>query len=728
MEISSVLAISGFLNAISAFLFGIVVFSKNPQRITNKIFLLMSLSITTWGIGYGFWLLSNGEKNALFWSRFLSLGSTFIPVTFLHWILTVLDLHKEKNKKRILILCYILTFIFALFSFSPLYVKKVQSELFFNFWPKPGILYNFYLLFGYIGMVSYATFLLIKKFKTSQGYLREQIKYILLAIALGFGGGATNFPLWYGIPLLPLGNFLVFLYPLIIGYAMTRYRLMDIQLAIGRTVVYIFSFLVIILIAFFLNYLNSLLPSPVSPQVAQIIIIIISISIFPPIFRLFEKLASRYFYYTFYSYQTVLTELGKKLTQILDIKKLSSLIVNTLVETMKLDRVVILWRKETGEYEILKNIGFREENGISLVRDNFLTQYLEKTKKPLVYEELTLAIRDATDEKEKEKLTKLKRNMEKIEANLCLPLFQKEKLVGIIVLGKKISQNPYSKEDINLLTALSSQASIALSNAFLYSKIEDLSQNLQEKVKEQVKQIEELSQMKSEFLKVVNHQLRTPVTIVKGLVSMFYKGEIPEERKKEFLEKLYFSSERLSTILDDILVAQRFVGKEESVSMNPARIEEIIKRVIAKLSPQAEAKGLKINLNYEKNLPQILCDEEGIERAFLRIIDNAILYTEKGEINISISLQKDKEKEKRDYIVVEVKDEGIGLDEEEKKKLFSLFFRGKRATSIHPNGTGLGLFIANEFIKAHHGKIEVFSEGKDKGTTFKVYLPVIQEL
>jgi signal transduction histidine kinase len=260
----------------------------------------------------------------------------------------------------------------------------------------------------------------------------------------------------------------------------------------------------------------------------------------------------------------------------------------------------------------------------------------------------------------------------------------------------------------------------------LYSEVQDLSKNLENRVKEQVRQIEQLSEMKSEFLKIVNHQLRTQVSIIKGMAAMLAEGSLKPEKRDDFIKKVYLSSERLETILDDILLAQSLVGQVEPVKFSPCQVEEIIEKQVEHFKEQAEMKGLKIIFNKPKQpLPLTLADPEMLERAVSRLIDNAILYTEKGEVRVSVNLKKEKEK---DFIEISVQDSGIGLEEEDKKNLFKLFHRGKKATLLHPNGSGLGLFIVKELIRFHQGKVEVQSQGKDQGSIFTITLPIIVEI
>jgi len=450
--------------------------------------------------------------------------------------------------------------------------------------------------------------------------------------------------------------------------------------------------------------------------------------LFQPIFRFFEKFASKYFYYTFYSYQTVLTDLGKKLTQFLDLDKLSSLIVTTLMNTMKLDRTVILMRKPgNGDYQIQKNIGFREENGISLVKDNFLTVYLERTQKPLVYEEISLILRDVRDEKEREKLEILKANMKKIEAALCLPLLMERKIIGMIVLGNKVSGDPYSEQDIDLLTNLSNQASIALQNAKLYSETKGFSEKLEKEVERRTKELSEayeelkrLDRAKSEFVSIASHQLRTPLTAIKGYISMMLEktyGKAPKKMQKP-LENIYSSNQRLIKLVNDLLNVSRIEAGRMEVKPEKTSAEEIVKSVIEELENETERKGIYLKMEKQKKpLPQISLDKDKIRQAFLNIIDNAIRYTNRGGITVRCRVQNEK-------CLIEVTDTGEGMTKEEISHLFESFSRGKAGTRFWTEGAGLGLYVAKKFVDMHGGKIWAESKGKDKGSTFFIELSI----
>lgn len=720
----NIFAISGFINGISALIFGVIVYSRDTKRLVYKTFGLMTFSLGIWSLAYGFWQIASDKQTALFWTKILSIGSTFIPIFFLHWIFSLLNI--EKKKGFILILGYIVTIILLCFSLTDLYIESVSSKLIFSYWPNPGIVYSLYLIFGYFGLIGYAIFELLKAYKKSRGYLREQIKYILVAVIVGFGGGATNFPLWYNIPLMPYGNFLIFLYPFILSYAILKYRLMDIRFILGRGAIYFVSFILVIALAFsFMFVIGKFFPN-LSFNVSWIITLILGILIFPPIFRYFEGFSSKYFYYSFYSYQKVLTDLSKKLTQFLDLRDLSSLIVKTLIETMKLDRTVILLKNtETKSYEIQRNIGFKEENGISLVKDNYLTSWLEKKQKPLVYEEISLIVRD--NPKDKEKMEKIQENMKRIEASLCLPLFIEDKLFGMIVLGNKISKDPYSEQDIDLLINLSNQASIALQNAKLYSEIKNFNVNLEKEVskrtgelKEAYEELKKLDRAKTEFVSIASHQLRTPLTAIKGYISMMLENTYgkPPAKMKRPLENIFASNERLIRLVNDLLNISRIESGKTEIVLEKDSLEETVSSVVEELKASANEKRISLVFKKPKKpLDKIMMDKFKLRQVILNLIDNAIRYTVKGEISVEIRKTDSK-------AILSVSDTGEGMTKEEIDHLFESFSRGKAGNRLWTEGAGLGLYVAKKFVDMHNGKIWAESKGKDKGSTFFVELPI----
>jgi len=240
-------SISGFINGITFAILGLLVFFKNPRRKLNRLYTLFSFSVVFWAISYGFWLLAKNYETGLFWARMLNFGSLFIPIFFAHWILTFLEIEKEKKNKIILILGYLVTLFFALFTFTPYYVSHVEPKLLFPYWPMPGILYHFYLLLGWGGLLSYTFYQLWKAYKKTSGYKKEQLKYVLVSGLIGFAGGGTNYFLWYNIPIAPWGNPLVLVWAIVFSYIVLRYRFMDIKVILTDILVGAMGIILVIL-------------------------------------------------------------------------------------------------------------------------------------------------------------------------------------------------------------------------------------------------------------------------------------------------------------------------------------------------------------------------------------------------------------------------------------------------------------------------------------------------
>jgi signal transduction histidine kinase len=235
---------SSLLNAFISGLLGLIVFLKNRKETANRLFFYLSMAVVFWSLSYWQWLSSNNYFSALFWAKLLSIGSFFIPIFYFHWIVSFFGLNK-KNKKIIIFLYFLMFLCISLF-FTNLFIEKLSPEFIFPFWPTPGPLYTFYLIFIYFGLVVYSWIILWRQYKKTLGPKRSGIKYIFLGSLIGFGGGATNFFLWYNVPIAPYGNILVAVYPIMLTIATLKYQLFDIKLVTAEMLVFsiwIFGFI-----------------------------------------------------------------------------------------------------------------------------------------------------------------------------------------------------------------------------------------------------------------------------------------------------------------------------------------------------------------------------------------------------------------------------------------------------------------------------------------------------
>ena len=144
-------AVSGLINGVLSLGLGILVYLRGRRNPLFQTFLLLNLSIAAWSFSYWRWLSQTDFESALMWARVLDIGAIFIPVTFLHWTLTLLN--QQSRKKYLLIFGYLLSAFFLIFSFSPWFVRTVEPVLYFPYWPKPGILYNIFFTVSFMHTV-----------------------------------------------------------------------------------------------------------------------------------------------------------------------------------------------------------------------------------------------------------------------------------------------------------------------------------------------------------------------------------------------------------------------------------------------------------------------------------------------------------------------------------------------------------------------------------------------
>ena len=225
---------------------------------------------------------------------------------------------------------------------------------------------------------------------------------------------------------------------------------------------------------------------------------------------------------------------------------------------------------------------------------------------------------------------------------------------------------------------------------------------------------------KSEFVSIASHQLRTPLTAVKGYISLMIDGtygKLSQELQKP-LQNVYESNEKLIDLVNNLLNLSRLEAGKIEFSPTLSSLEKIVSDIIEELKINADKNGLYLKLVKPKRaLPEIMIDQSKIRQVILNIIDNAIKYTKDGGITIKLRETDSKEQ-------IMISDTGIGISQDEMKGLFQMFSRAAAGTKLHTNGSGVGLHVAKKFIEMHRGRIWVESEGKDKGSTFFIELPI----
>ncbi|PID52381.1 MAG: hypothetical protein CR972_01705 [Candidatus Moraniibacteriota bacterium] len=254
MNLVNIFALLAFISGITSVTLSVIVLLNGKRDKIKFIFSFLTLCLGWWSISYFLWMSSNIEKYAYFWVGMLNIGSTFIPIAYYHWITVLLN----KKRTKFLICGYAISFLFSLFSFSHFYFEDLVEIGGFLYWPQAGPLYIYYIFIIYFGFYFLSIselYLAISREKFTKNQ-KSILKIIFGAFSISLAAGATNFPLWFGIEILPYGNFiLIFVHVFLISYAMVKYNFMEMKLL--YTQLFTGLILIISLINIFLSSSNS---------------------------------------------------------------------------------------------------------------------------------------------------------------------------------------------------------------------------------------------------------------------------------------------------------------------------------------------------------------------------------------------------------------------------------------------------------------------------------------
>ncbi|PJE75556.1 hypothetical protein COV04_03960 [Candidatus Uhrbacteria bacterium CG10_big_fil_rev_8_21_14_0_10_48_11] len=256
---------------------------------------------------------------------------------------------------------------------------------------------------------------------------------------------------------------------------------------------------------------------------------------------------------------------------------------------------------------------------------------------------------------------------------------------------------------------------------------EELSK-LSEQLADANDQLKKLDEAKSEFVSIASHQLRTPLTVIKGYISMITEGsfgKIPKQQQDP-IEKIYASANRLIELVENLLSVSRIESGRMKFTFAPTNLAELAKSVVEEIRPVAENKKLAFTFKEPKEkVPELNLDGEKLRQVMMNLADNAVKYTPKGSVTVAVEVLQGQEGTHVTVpsVVFSVTDTGAGVGEAEQKALFQKFTRGEGG-KLNTRGTGLGLYVGRMMVEAHHGSIWVTSPGVNKGSTIAFSVPL----
>lgn len=703
----SISIIGPILAALVNTILGAFTVINNPRKLSNRLFGLLCFSLSAWIIAN---LLAERDlTNSLFWTRL-----TFATVVWgLYAVLLFANNFPSPKVTRSWLsrLALGAGLVMSIVCFLPAFIPAVEvvggiSTVI------PGPIYLSFVIYFLACFVGAMVFI-ISSYRRSHGLDLLRVRFLLLGLGLMISlSSMTNLILplalgnnnWAG-----LGAYFTLIFVSLTTYAIVRHSLFDIKTVVVRSVAYTLLLATLATFYSFASFTaaNFIFDSSVSrwQQLFNVVLTIILAFIFQPLRHFFEKLTDRVFFRDHYDTQEVLNKVGKILTAELHLEKILNKTLKILSEELRIGRAQFIVFEGARIYKI---------GHYGPLPDKLLTapELRVLNHRMLVADEL--------DGGERKNL------MMAHGVRLSLAIRTKEEFVGFLLLGDKLSGDIYSAQDVKLLEILGSEVAVAIVNAKAYEEIAQFNVTLQDKIAQATqnlrvanRHLKELDKAKDEFISMASHQLRTPLTTIKGYLSMLEEGDAGrlKPQQQEFVTNAYEGSERMVRLISDLLNVSRMSTGKFLIEKKPTNLVEMVNDEVRQLQMHANNKGLKLSFVAPKRkLPLVSVDEAKTRQVVMNFIDNAIYYTKSGSVTVYLDQHEG-------YARMRVVDTGIGVPKEAQKQLFTKFFRAGNAQNVRPDGTGLGLFLAKKVIQDQGGKI-IFDSEEGKGSVFGFEIPL----
>ncbi|MDH5662758.1 MAG: ATP-binding protein, partial [Elusimicrobiota bacterium] len=434
---------------------------------------------------------------------------------------------------------------------------------------------------------------------------------------------------------------------------------------------------------------------------------------FQPLRNRIQRAVDKLFFKDKYDYHKTLKDFSGAITSILSLDRLLKLIVNKVTEVMHIGKgCLMLWDEHTEKFRIKVGDGLRKEtfDKISFAKSNYLVRWLEREKRIFNGEEIEIfRRRSESPEMDSERQKEIDETMDKLKevgAVLCIPLMVKDKLIGIFSLDNKMSGDKFTTEDLELLSTVANQASIAIENAKLYEEMRELEKNLHRADK-----LTALGTLASS----IAHEIRNPLVSIKTFTKLAPKKFNNQDFLDKFQAIIPEELQRMETILNQLLN----FGHPSQAEFCLTSVEGVIDSILSLMNTELSRSNIEVVKLYDKDVPQIMADGEQLKQVFMNIVLNAIqAMPEGGALKIITGLEQDSmDSDTSAFVSIEFEDTGCGIPEGNLEDLFNPFFTTKNG------GSGLGLSISHRIIREHNGHIDVKSR-EGEGTTFTVKLPL----
>ena len=733
-------AVSSLLAAIFCGGLSFFVYFKSGRNDERRSFSAVTFLIGIWTLFPYLTIRASDQAEALNRARLVYVAALFVPSLFFQFMLHTMRIAHEQKERAVLRSSYIAALFFLAFIASPVFIREVVANAPYAV-IRPGLLYFFFVLyFGY--MYFHASHRLFRLYHQSTGHFREHLKYIGLAFILAFLAGVMHFGSAFGIPEIVPHDFLVISYSGIIAFAIIKYRLMDLRVAIARTVILITVYTSLLGLPFvtFSQYQKPLYRLiQVQPELIPVLVAMYALlaSCCPFFYLALQRRAEDRLYAEQKRYQAILRQASQGMTLIKELDRLLNLVVHLLTQKVRLKHAAIyLWNDRSKRFVLTASRQWDDKQVPTFEEADPLPKYFHQHRTPIVTEELQLL-----SESKILGVENIVSALKSLDAAVVVPSFVEDHCLGFLVLGEKKSGALYTHDDLQVFQVLANQAALAIENAQFYDELKRTQTDLFQTAK-----MASLGHMAGGMSHQINNRFHV-LTILAGTLKATLKDldptSIEAERLREFwartletLTKIEENALRGGDIVKTILKFSR-----PAQEYRPVSVAQIIATTLEVVSYRVNLSLVDVVQEIPQDIPQVKGDLNQLADSLFNLVTNAYDAIQKkaemiqekqigpspkdsmpyrGKLHFRVHLEPGKEKS---WVVLEVSDNGIGITKEELANLFIPFFTTKATTE---KGTGLGLYVIQRIFEQHGGTIMANST-YGAGTTFTLKLPALLE-
>jgi signal transduction histidine kinase len=696
---------------------GIFVQLKDRKNAVNISFNILTITIAIWTFSIFMILTIWDQKNPISWVRIAYATGTFMATSFA--IFSVIFLYEDHSPaKKYMIFLIPLCIVMAIMAMTPLLIKigYEDGKIIKVYYRIGNTIWSLYEALCW-GLILYN---LIKKLRKGSGIERQKVKYMFLGIM-----PTTTFMAFTNIliptmgheRLIGYGPYFTMIMIGCIAYAIVKLRLMDIRVFIRKGIVYS-ALLAVSTIA--VNLLIIGIPRAFSEigKVQSAIVFLIGggfmVFAIRPFSQNLKTLMQTFVFKEQYHYQLALIEFSSNATKTFYMKELLDLIFKTVIDNIKVE-CASLWIKDsqTELYNLVCSYGNSPGNSKTAFSDSdAVMSYLVKVKEPVVKEELEKSLSS-------EVFNSIEDDFNTLNAEISVPLFEEDKLIGMLCLGSRPHRNLYFEEDIVFLRAVMNQSSITIQNVKLHHQVVNM------------EKLYFLGKLSAELA----HEIKNPLVTIKTAFELLMSDQSEQKISEDFRTFVKLALQETNRI--NTLIKQLDLGRLSPPKFGWFDINQVINEIILFLKPSITEKSIEV-IDFRNGNPiDIYADKDHLKQVFINIGQNAIDAMKKGGrltveiVNFRAKIAENDKLypeqtngnclETPEALIIKISDTGKGMSEAELKKIFEPFYSGK------PSGTGLGLAIVENIIHEHNGNIKVDST-EGLGTTFTIELPIIRRL